>query len=433
MKKVLIISYMFPPIAGGGTQRPLKFVKYLPEYGITPIVFCPQKAYWKAFDESLLDLPFVKKTKIYRCGVRQLRHYYNLRYQKGYKKHPYYYLMGVKSLFFLDFFSTWYFECRHKALEVIKEEKVDCIMTTSPPHSIHFFGLFLKKMTRIPWIMDIRDAIIGDPNRPSTLITRVQDPFRYLHEKRFVSSSGAIISVSDPIVDSIRTRHRTLRLQSKLQTISNGFDEEDFANMQTSKRKRNHLLITYTGSFMGKQTPEYFLKSIQLLIDNKSIYPSDLNIQFVGHYDEPIRNMLQSFRSRIPIEILDFQPYEKTLSLQAKSDLLLLIVSIDEKEQGQQTMTGKFFEYIGAQRPVFALVPDGPLKETIKKGGFGFIAPPKNIPQIAEKFKSIYDQWKDQHFIYFQPDMEFRSNFSRKQLTEKLASIIFTLSNQKTY
>ena len=75
--------------------------------------------------------------------------------------------------------------------------------------------------------MDIRDAIVGDPNRPSTLITRVQDPFRYLHEKRFVSFSDAIISVSDPISDAIRRRHRALKLQSKIQTISNGFDEED--------------------------------------------------------------------------------------------------------------------------------------------------------------------------------------------------------------
>jgi glycosyltransferase involved in cell wall biosynthesis len=424
MKKVLILSYMFPPIAGGGTQRPLKFVKYLPDYGITPIVFCPQKAYWKAFDESLLDLPFVKKTKIYRCGIRQLRHYYNLRYKRGYKNHPYYYLLGLKSLCFLDFFSTWYFECRQKALEVIKAEKVDCIMTTSPPHSIHFFGLFLKKMTSIPWIMDIRDAIVGDPHRPSTLITRVQDLLRYLHEKRFVSSSDAIISVSDPIIDSIRARHRALKLQSKLQTISNGFDEEDFANIQISKEQRNYLLITYTGSFMGKRTPEHFLNSIRLLIDNKSIDPSDLKIQFVGHYDASIRNMLQKFGARIPIEILDFQPYEKSLSHQAKSDLLLLIVSVDEKEQGQQIMTGKFFEYIGAKRPVFALVPDGPLKNIILKGGFGYVAPPKDISGIAESFLNLYERWIQHESVPYSPDLELRSHFSRKRLTEKLATII---------
>ena len=415
---------MFPPIAGGGTQRPLKFVKYLPDYGITPIVFSPQKAYWKAYDESLLDLPFVKSTKIYRCGVQRLRHYYHLRYEKGYKTHPLYYLMGLKSLCFLDFFSYWFFECRQQALEVIKKEKIDCIMTTSPPHSIHFFGFFLKKMTNIPWIMDIRDAIVGDPNRPSTLVTRVQDPFRYLHEKRFVSFSDAIISVSDPIIDSIRSRYRALKLQSKLHTIPNGFDEEDFTNMQISKKHRNHLLITYTGSFMGKQTPEHFLKSIQLLIDTKSIDPSDLKIQFVGHYDGSIRNMLKSFSDRIPIEIVNFQPYEKTLRHQAESDVLLLIVSIDDKEKGRQTMTGKFFEYIGARQPLFALVPEGPLKELIQEGNFGTVAPPKNVSQIANRFLTVYQQWKKSGTVSYAPDLHLRNQFSRKYLTEKLAAVV---------
>jgi hypothetical protein len=431
MTKILVIAYMFPPIAGGGTQRPLKFVKYLPDYGITPIVLCPQKAYWKAYDESLLDLPFVKKTKIYRCGVERLRRYYHLRYEKGHKSHPLYYLMGLKSLCFLDFFSSWYFECRQKAFEVIQREEIDCIMTTSPPDSIHFFGLFLKKMTKIPWIMDIRDAIVGDPNRPSTLITRIQDPFRYLHEKRFILSSNAIVSVSDPIIDSIRSRYPALRLQSKLHTISNGFDEEDFTNMRISEKHRNHLLITYTGSFMGKQTPEHFLKAIQRLVDDKSIDPSDLKIQFVGHYDEPIRNMLNHYSKRIPIEILDFQPYDKTLRHQAESDVLLLIVSIDEKEKGQQTMTGKFFEYIGARQPLFALVPEGPLKDLIQKGNFGTVAPSKNVSKIAERFWSIYQQWKESGTVSYAPDLSLRNQFSRKYLTEKLAAVVHNLVDEK--
>ena len=424
MKKVLIISYMFPPIAGGGTQRPLKFVKYLPEYGITPIVFCPQKAYWKAFDESLLDLPFVKKTKIYRCGVRQLRHYYNLRYQKGYKKHPYYYLMGVKSLCFLDFFSTWYFECRHKALEVIKEEKVDCIMTTSPPHSIHFFGLFLKKMTNIPWIMDIRDAIVGDPNRPSTLITYIQDPLRYLHEKRFCLASDAIISVSDPIIASIGKRYRAQKLDAKLFTISNGFDEEDFANTQITHRQREHLIITYTGTFMGKQTPVYYLSAIQQLIEKKSLDPSDFLIRFIGHYDASVLDMFNRFRKKVPIEIIEFQPYDKSLWYQVNSDLLLLIVSTETQEGLSQTMTGKFFEYVGAQRPIFALVPEGPLKDTITKGRFGHVAPPKNTAEIADSFLTVYRQWKNQGELSYHPNLGLRNQFTRKALTGELATII---------
>ncbi|MDH3827249.1 MAG: glycosyltransferase, partial [Desulfobacterales bacterium] len=379
MLKVLLIAYMFPPISGGGTQRPLKFVKYLPEYGITPIVYCPHEAYWKTYDQKLLDLPFLKETKIYRCGIRQLRRYYHLRYKKDYKYHPYFYVLGVRFFFYLDIFSAWYFECRHQALKIIKQEKIDCVLTTAPPHSSHLFGKFLKKITGIPWIMDIRDTMYADPNQPASFVARFEAPIRFLYEKSFCSSADAIISVSDPIIESINSRHRAQKLESKLWTITNGFDDEDFDNIQLDDEPRNYLLISYTGSFMGKQTPEKFLESIRLLIEKNAIDPTDLCIRFIGYYDDNIHRIFQRFSGQIPIEILEFQPYEKSLWHQVNSDLLLLIVSMDESEGGHQTMTGKFYEYIGAQRPIFALVPDGPLKETINRGRFGFTAPPKDI------------------------------------------------------
>ena len=175
---------------------------------------------------------------------------------------------------------------------------------------------------------------------------------------------------------------------------------------------------------MGRQTPEHFLKSIQLLIDSKSIDPFDLKIQFVGHYDAPIRAMLKRYSKRIPIEILNFQPYDKTLRHQAESDVLLLIVSIDEEEQGQQTMTGKFFEYIGARQPLFALVPEGPLKRLIRKGKFGTVAPPKDVSQIANHFLAIYQQWKKTGIVTYTPDLSLRNKFSRKYLTEQLADVV---------
>ncbi len=90
-------------------------------------------------------------------------------------------------------------------------------------------------------------------------------------------------------------------------------------------------------------------------------------------------------------------------------------------------MTGKFFEYVGANRPILALVPNGPLKETILEGGFGTVAPPKDVSEIADKFMRHYEQWKKRDVIPFDPDSEIRNRFTRKQLTEKLALIIHDL------
>ena len=427
MKKVLFISYMFPPIAGGGIQRPLKFVKYLPAYGIKPIVFCPEKALWRANIHEKEEYSFLKKIKIYRCGIKRLERYFNLRFKKGHTQHPHFYMLALKYLWYMDFQSAWYFECRKEALKIAKEENVDCVFTTSPPHSTHLFGLFLKKQIGVPWIMDIRDAMYDDPNVERTVGVRVKSLIKYFYEKKYYPSADAIISVSDPIIDSIRRRHKRLILASKTHTITNGFDKEDFENIQLDNKGRKSMVITYTGSFMGKQTPEHFLEAINLLVDKNDVDASDLLIRFIGYFDKQTHTIFQRFMPKIPIEILDFQPYEKSLWYQVNSDLLLLIVSIEGREGGSQTMTGKFFEYIGAKRPIFALVPKGPLKETIIKGRFGITAKTKNIVEIAEKFKILYNQWKRNGYLNFKPDMNLRKSFTRERLTGKLASIIDNL------
>ena len=415
---------MFPPIAGGGIQRPLKFVKYLPDYGIEPIVFCPEKALWRANIHEKEEYPFLNKTTIYRSGIKRLERYFNLRFKKGITQHPHFYILALKYLWYMDFQSAWYFECRKEALKIAREEEVDCVFTTSPPHSTHLFGLYLKKKAGIPWIMDIRDAMYDDPNVERTIGVRLKSAIRYLYEKKFYSLSDAIVSVSDPIIDSINQRHKRLNLESKTHTITNGFDEEDFENIQLDNRGRRSLVITYTGSFMGRQTPEHFLEAINLLIDKNAVDASDLLIRFIGYFYKRTHAIFQRFISKIPIEILDFQPYEKSLWYQVNSDLLLLIVSIEGGEGGNQTMTGKFFEYIGSKRPIFALAPEGPLKQIILNGRFGRVAPPKDIEKIAEGFKVYYKEWKKKGNLEYQPDKNIRKKFMRKALTEKLALII---------
>ena len=429
MKKILIVSYMFPPISGGGTQRPLKFIKYLPAHEIQPVVFCPEKAAWKAYDYKNLELPFLKDVPIYRCGIRQLQRYYHMRYTKGIRRHPIYYLLAVRYIFFLDLFSAWYFECRKKAVEIAQQEEVDCVFTTSPPHSIHLFGLYLKEKLGIPWVMDIRDAMTVDPNRRQSPGMRLQSALENYYEKRFYASADAIISVSDPIIDSIRTRHAELHLDSKTHTIQNGFDDEDFTILKEKKIKENLFIVTYTGSFMGKQTPEYFLKAVRLLIKKNDVEASDILVRFVGHFDKNTLSIINQFSSLISIEVIEFQPYAKALRYQLNSHLLLLIVNIEEHEGGAQTMTGKFFEYIGAARPIFAIVPNGPLRETILKGRFGVVASPKNISEIAEKFHHIYVEWKSSGTLKYKPDFDLRNSFARKQLTGRLAAIIENITS----
>lgn len=427
MKKILIVSYMFPPIGGSGTQRPLKFAKYLPSFGIEPIVFCPRVVSWKAYDQSPLNQPYFRAIRVHRCGIDRLVRYYRLRYEQGRKNHPYNYLLALKYIWFLDFFSAWYFECRTTLLDIARKETFACVFTTSPPHSIHLFGRFLKKRLGIPWIMDLRDAMTDDPNRLPSPYVRFQSRIETFYEKRFYPAADAIVTVSDPIRDSILKRHPALGLEPKIHVITNGFDDEDFGAIRRKAASSGKFTVTYTGSFMGKRTPEPFLQAIHTLVSSGQIDPKELLIQFVGHYDPAIQALFQRFAADIPLEVLGFQPYETSLRYQVKSDLLLLIVNIDEKEGGSQIMTGKFFEYVGAGRPIFALVPEGTLKWVITKGRFGMAAPQKDVDKIAAAFKNLYDTWKSKGRLDIAADPVVRDAFSRRRLTQRLAALINSL------
>ena len=424
MKKLLFISYMFPPIAGSGIQRSLKFVKFLPENGIQPIVLCPKKALWRAKVTETEEYPFLKQTTIYRCGIRRLERYFNLRFEQGRTTHRHFYFLALKYIWYIDFMSAWYFECRQEALRIAREEKVDCVLTSSPPHSVHFFGMYLKKKLNLPWIMDLRDAMVDDATRNASFSFRFESAIQYLHEKKFYRLSDKIITVSPPIKQSMQGRHPALPINSKTQIITNGFDEEDFLNLLNQRQQSRVLTVTYTGSFAGKQTPKYFLAAISKLVKRQSIVASDILIRFIGFFDENRLNIIRNFSSILPIELLDFQPYRQSLQSQINADLLLLIVSLNENEGGSQIYTGKFFEYIGAGKPILALVPEGPLKDTIIKGRFGYTTPPKDVAAIAETFQSLYNQWKHTGTLSINPDSNLRKTFTRKQLTAQLASAV---------
>ena len=425
MKKCLVVSYMFPPVAGIGIQRALKFVKYLPSFGITPVVFSPRNVTWKASENNSNQYRFLEKTKIHRHGVKKLKKYFRVRFEKNNNKHIYLYYLALKYAWFIDFQSAWYFESRKTLLEIAKSEKVDCVLTTSPPHSVHLFGNYLHNKLDLPWIMDLRDAMYDNADQEKDMRSRFLCIIQYLYEKKFYKNCNKIITVSKPIQNSMKLRHPSLNIDRKSFVITNGFDEDDFKhNLREKENNSEKLIITYAGSFMGRRTPKYFLKALKLLVSKGQIDKADLKIQFVGFFDEYTIEIFKYYKKYLPIEILDFQPYRQSLKIQMNSDLLLLIISVDETEGGDQILTGKLFEYIGALRPIFALAPKGPLKDIIEKGKFGTVAPTKNIINIADKFKIVYDEWKKMGSIGYDPNLDLRDKYTRKNITKELASII---------
>jgi glycosyltransferase involved in cell wall biosynthesis len=367
----------------------------------------------------------LKQTKIYRCGIKKLSRYYNLRFGQGQTRHPHFYFLALKYIWFIDFFSAWYFECRKAALEIAIQENIEAVFTTSPPHSVHLFGRYVQKRLSIPWIMDLRDAMVDEPNRDfSKLSSQIQAKIETFYESNFYQVSDAIISVSQPILDSLSIRHPSIDCKSKSHLITNGFDETDFETIQPKTKQTRPMAITYTGAFLDKRTPKYFLDGVTLLVSKGDIDSKDLLIQFIGYFDDKISRLLASYAALLPIHNMGYQPHMKTLEYQVDSDVLLLIIGSETNERGGQIFTGKFFEYMGAGKTIFALAPDGPLKETIKDGNLGQVAPPKDVLKIAAQFKTLYHEWKNDKLPTSTIDNGFKKQYTRKYLTSRLTTII---------
>ncbi|MCK5718091.1 MAG: glycosyltransferase, partial [Thiomargarita sp.] len=383
-------------------------------------------------DDSNLELDYLQNIKIIRCGGKKLIKYHHLKHQKRISNHPYYYFLGLKYIWFMDFCSAWYFETKDEILQIAQQEGIDCVYTTSPPHSTHLLGYHLKKELGLPWIMDLRDSMVEGPVRQKTLILWLQAQIEKIYEKKFYVHSDNILTVSQPMLDNI-IRRTGLPLENKGTVIHNGFDQSDFdQNSIVINKKTGRLVITYTGTLQAQQTSKYFCTALQLLAQQKRIQASDILVRFVGMINNDERKLIETLAKMIPVEMLGFQTHQKSLAYQMHTDVLLLVMSADNTDgKAAEVMTGKVFEYLGAKRPIFALVPNGSLKNLIIKGNFGFVVPPNDCNAIADGFETIYHDWKkNKGKLSYSPNNTVRDRYTRKGLSQKLATVVKEVMQQ---
>ncbi|MEK8021234.1 MAG: glycosyltransferase family 4 protein [Candidatus Parabeggiatoa sp.] len=425
MKKLLIVCYDFPPVGGVPVQRVIKFAKYLREFDVTPIVFTNAHGLGHSIDESLLELDYVKQTKVIRYGGTNLVKFHKLRHQQRLPSHPHYYYLGLKSILFMDHYSAWYFEVKREILRIAQEEDIDCVFTTAPPHSTHLLGKYLKDKLGIPWIMDMRDAMVQhvDSKEPA-FVTFLKKKVEMPYEKRFCNNADAVITVSQPMLDAMIKRCPILKGKSSV--ITNGFDEEDFNHLPSyEKEVSDKLVVAYTGTLQGTQTPQYFFEGLSILVKSKRINPDDLLLRFVGYIEDGYKKIAESLIKVMTIEFLGFKNHKQALSYQLKTDVLLLVTAPNTGIGADAVMTGKVFEYLRAGHPIFALAPDGPLKNLIEDGRFGVVVPPNDSKAVADGFEKIYLEWKNNNGkLSYHPDITIMDRYNRKHLTQQLAEIV---------
>jgi len=420
MKKVLIITYYWPPSGGAGVQRWLKFSKYLPLYGWEPFILTvdPRYASYPALDPSLeRDVPEV--TRVYRTRATDWFRLYGSDKSKvpsgGFATNRDDSLRGkisrfVRGNFFIpDPRRGWNHHALRKACRLIEDEDITSIVTTSPPHSTQLTGLALKRRyPSIKWIADLRDPWTDiyyyDLFYP-TFFSKALDR----HYERTVLEKADIITTVGPALG--RHFEDKISLQAKkIRLIQNGYDEADFEDV--TSLSPDMFTISYTGTISDSYPLDGFLTAVRNLIDTGN----DIRIRFTGHISDVHKERFIELPGKEPAEFLPYSDHSTVIRQMMSASVLLLVLA---KDPGNRSfLPGKLFEYIATGKPVLALGPvDGDTAEILEKGGFGRCFDYDDSAGMTEFLVNIMTG-------SFTVTGMLPEEFSRRRLTSKIADLL---------
>lgn len=415
MEKILIIANEFPPMGGSGVQRTTKFVKYLPDFGIEPIVVTKNYLGSLRDDTLLEELP--DDLKIYRLKP------YDMLNKKGILKLPLKFI-GTR-LISPDGEFFWYYFNKEKVSQIVREHKIKCIYTTSYPYSSHLMGLYLKrKFSDLAWIADFRDEWTNNPYHLDDFYRRVRFKFEKKKELEITSECDFLITNTQFMLDNFIKDNPSLKGSSTY--IPNGYDEEDFVGLINKRNGQDKFVITHTGSLYGRRNLTEFLDGLRIAIESNSIDKNDIEIRIVGNvYKKVIDEYAQKYNLVGNIKGFGYVPHRDSIQMLYYSDILLLLIG---KGKGSENFyTGKLFEYIKADRPILGIVPEqGAAAQVIKDTKTGLVVEPENIEAIGKALIYYYRQWKKGH-IEHNPDWNEIGKYSRRSQTKDLADIIYKL------
>ncbi|MDP2887701.1 MAG: glycosyltransferase family 4 protein [Bacteroidota bacterium] len=422
MKKVLIITYYWPPSGGAGVQRWLKFAKYLPEFGWQPVILTvdPEYASYPLRDESLMG-EVNPECLVYTTKSFELYNLYKL--ISGKKEVPYggfaneskESLLQKVSKFLRGNFllpdprKGWNKYALKKAAELIRQYNIDTVVTTSPPHSTQLIGLKLKQKFDIRWIADLRDPwtdIYYYNQFGHTALARKIDQN---YERKVVENADLLITVSED-VKRIFAEKSNSQIAAKTVVIPNGFDEDDFRINEVPPETKK--IITYTGTISEAYDVDCFLKALSQLDGSLK---SQLLIRFVGKVPPPVEHKFRS--TGLEVELAGYVDHPKSIEYLFRSGLLLLVIPKVKNNKG--ILTGKFFEYLASEKPILAIGPvDGDLAKIIQETQCGQLFDYADSDGMRQFIKESLDRPVSGVIN------DIAKEYSRKELTGKLATLL---------
>ena len=430
-KTVLIITYYWPPSGGAGVQRWLKTVKYLRDYGWEPVVYTPENPEAPALDNSLLkDIP--EGVKVLKQPIWEPYSFYKKflglkkdeKINAGFlteKKKPGLaekIAVWIRGNFFIpDARKYWVKPSVEFLSNYLRSHPVDAVVSTGPPHSMHLIALGLNKKTGIPWLADFRDPWTNIDFYDKLMLTKSADRKHRELEKSVLQNADIVTTIGKQMADEF------LNLGAKqVQVVANGFDETDFAfnNVELDSR----FSISHIGSINKDRNSETFWSAVKELCEDLPALKEKLQLKLVGKTDHAVLESLDKYDLQQYLEKTEYLPHDQVLKKSMTTQVLLLLLNNTPNAKG--IMTGKFYEYLAAQRPIICIGPeDGEAAKTLEETAAGKVAGFEDKQKMKAILKAYFE-------MYLQNNLNVESsaieNYSRRKLTGRFAELLKSIS-----
>jgi glycosyltransferase involved in cell wall biosynthesis len=427
LKKVLILTYYWPPSGGAGVQRWLKFTKYLRDFKFEPVIYTAEDPEYPSIDDSLMDdIPeniTVLKTrvrepyKLYKLftskkkGHRINTGFLNEEKKKGLPEKISVWIRG--NWFIPDARKFWITPSSRYLVRYLGENPVDLIVSTGPPHSLHLIALHVAGKTGLPWVADFRDPWTKIDYYRDLHLTRRSDRKHRELEKKVVCTADALTVINREMKEQFK------EIGGKnIHVITNGFDPEDY-DPDTVTERDNKFSLTHIGTIVPTRNPVKLWKVLSELVQENADFAKDLEIKLVGASDYSVTKSIAESGLDNRVVKIDYLPHKEAIRVLKSSQVLLLLVNNTPHSKG--ILTGKLFEYLNAGRPILAIGPSqGEVEYVLEETSTGRLADFNDGETLKKLILEYYQSYRENKLEINSRNID---NYSRKTLTGKISGI----------
>jgi len=430
-RRVLMLCYHYTPAINGGVERSVRFARYLPEFGWTPVVMTTDRfgVGGGAVAEELIRVGELRISRLRASRGRFPRRGNVSSPPPGFESTSSSTVGAVR-----EWVDRWFMVPDDKirwgaraflpAWRMLRRGEADVIYTTSPPASSHLIGMKLKKLTGKPWIMDLRDPWTIEPLhlylRKGGVRLKVE---KSLERLSFKCSDTVVINTAEA---AERYRELFPKQAGKIVVIPNGFDAEEMMSSGTEERALREIddgvfVMSHVGSFFRytdmASYPAALFRALRTLVDDEIINTESCRVLFVGNIHADARRRMEEFGLHDLIELTGAVPHAAAVGIMQRSDLLILF---DPAPKAEYYIHGKLYEYLSAGGWILAMVPPGASRNLLECSGHGLIVSPDDTEGIRRAIVTVLER---RNRPSTSPDFDL-SRYERKRLTSKLAECL---------